>query len=399
MSYPQLSRGNQPNKYNDNNLNIDSLEQALKEQYERFERLKPYRYSIWYEAKCLAQGTTKDGFFDYKFINKIILALKKIRAEFPEVKSIHVQGGVYNSLNPVIIDRANNTYRYKHHIGNFAINYLQIELNGEVTKRVLQRINIESVDRFSSFKLDATGIEEIDKLNEKYGAIDLKINVGKSMKGSSVWIKFDKSLDILRLIEIYNQLPGISGCGVNGMLIAGPYDETYLIIKNKKWHFVFKDSSRDNITHYYYFTYFPDYNKVVKIEELTLDLLKPKLWLWGIPKYRPLEPFDSYNDLLKTVKSDKWWEKLYALDVIGYLLLPKFNRYGVDDIDKVNKIRDMVISNKIKILDIFLNNLREEDKDISSMAYNYLRIFSGMDYPESNYEKWRKWFNKFKKTN
>ena len=85
---------------------VDSLELKLKLQAERVEKQgrSNDRHSKLFQAECLAQGASESGIFDKKLLDDIISALDKMRKKYPEIQGIYNEGGVFNNLNPIVID-------------------------------------------------------------------------------------------------------------------------------------------------------------------------------------------------------------------------------------------------------------------------------------------------------
>lgn len=353
------------------------------------------------DAKCVAQGLTKDGFFEDTLIHNIAEILEKLHKKYPEISDIHPRGGVYNSLNPIIINEPNNPFKYRHLSENFTLVDLNVSLNANATRQIMKISSIDTVYNFSRFKIDSTGIKNIDILNKKYGSTKISVWIPSDLSRSSLHIKFRQKLDIIRLIEIYTALPEVTSATAEHYIGCNA-SEIYLIIKENNWHFVFKKGwgetgfgCRHNQFHY--FTYNLDSFTFQKNDELYFDNFKEniKLWHFGIPKIRMVYPFTDYENLIQTAKSEIWWEKLYAIDVIGYLMLPDFVRYNVDDEILVDEIRDKIINNKKDLLRLLISNLNISDNDISKTAYTYLLLISGKKYSLNDSGNWLNWVNQY----
>jgi hypothetical protein len=375
---------------------IDSLELALKAQAERVAR--EGRHSIMYVAQCLAQGTTTDGFFDYEFLHQIIEALEKIRAEYPEVKNINPEGGVYNTLSPVVANDSPLRYRYPR--GNFSIRDIFVYLTNGATNRILESYPKRKEWKLSSVQIDSTGIKNIDSLNTKLGATEIKIYLLSKYDGSSLYVKYANYHDILQLIKEYEHYKEVKYAQVNEYIQVGPPNQIYLLRKNNAWYFAFcRSRGEGRSREYYIFNYSPISKTVKKM----LEFLPPckdfesDIWLGLIDRQRSLKPFQSFNQILKTVRSKKWWHKLYALDVLGQLLLPQSFQYAESNKQKVDIIRKEVGVNQKKVIKILLDNLNNVDSDISMTAYLYLRLFSKKDYNKTDIKKWKTWYNFYQK--
>ena len=120
------------------------------------------------------------------------------------------------------------------------------------------------------------------------------------------------------------------------------------------------------------------------------------IWLGIIDRRFTLKPFQSYHQILKAAKSKKWWHRLYAMEVLGNLMLPDFIRHGVDSQEKIDTIRKDVLKDRKKVVKILLDNLNNEDNDVSMTACTYLRLISKEEYKKSDIEKWKTWYNHYK---
>lgn len=356
------------------------------------------------DAKCMSQGLSQNGIFDDDFLISLVGVLKKICKKFPEISNIHSKSGVYNNLNPVIVDEPNNPFKYRHQKNLYPIDQIKIILNRETTIKILSFLIKDTTQTFVTYDIVETGIENLDELNKKYGALKLKYHISKDNYRSSLLIKFKQKLDILRLIEIYSSLPEVIDAQMN-WYIGCIKKAIYFLKKESYWYFVFRDGWKETgfgcqINRYHYFTYSLETQEIKKNDELFLDFhnfqenrKNIKIWYFGIPKLRYIAPFKNYRDLIYKAESNIWWEKLYALDVLGFLMLPKFVRSNLDDQKKVDEIRNEVLSNSEEIIKLFISNLSCSDRDISKTVYTYLRLISNKSYSINDAESWDNWFN------
>ena len=391
LVYPQVSKVNPSYIPQD----TDSLKLALKEQVERIAR--EGRHSIMYVPQCLAQGTTTDGFFDYEFLHQILEALEKIRAAYPEVKDINPEGGVYNTLSPVIAYNYPSGYRYPRE--SFSIRYVIVYLTNEATKNIFELYPNKKIRNLKSAEIDSTGIKNIDALNRKLGVKKLKLYKLREGEGSSLVIIYKNYHDVLQLLKMYESFPEVKYGQTDGYIWVGPPDQIYLLQKNEEWYFAFCKSRGETWPRKYYIYYYSPVSKTIK---KMLEFLPPgkdfesNIWLGIIDRRFTLKPFQSYHQILKAVKSKKWWHRLYAMEVLGNLMLPDFIRHGVDSQEKIDTIRKDVLKDRKKVVKILLDNLNNEDNDVSMTACTYLRLISKEEYKKSDIEKWKTWYNHYK---
>jgi hypothetical protein len=389
LAYPQISKVNPSNIPH----NIDSLELALKEQVERI--AKEGRHSIMYVAQCLAQGTTTDGLFDYEFLHQILEALEKIRAAYPEVKNINPRGGVHNTLFPVIDNNYPLGYRYPW--DSFSIRDIFVGFTTDAAKKLL-----DLYPKKKNTEIDSTGIKNIDALNRKLGVKKLKLYKLSEGEVSSLVINYKNYHDVLQLLKMYESFPEVKYSEIDGYIRIGPPDQIYLLKKNEGWYFAFCKSRGETWPRKYYIFYYSPVSKTLK---KMLEFLPPckdfesNIWLGIIDRRFALKPFQSYHEILKTAKSKKWWHRLYALNVLGNLMLPEFSLHGEDNQEKTDTIQKDVLRNRKKVVKILLDNLNNEDHDISMTAYTYLRLISKEEYKKSDIEKWKTWYNHYKERN
>lgn len=355
------------------------------------------------DAKCMSQSLSENGIFDDDFLINLVSVLKKIHIKFPEISNIHSKSGVYNNINPIIIDEPNNPFKYRHQNSLYLIDQINIYLNRQTTIKILSFLQKDTTQTFITYDIVETGIKNIDELNKKYSALKLKYHISKDNSRSSLLIVFKQKLDILKLIEIYSALPEVIDAQVN-WYIGCVKKSIYFIKKEPFWYFVFRDGWEETgfgcqYNRYYYFTYDLESRKIEKNDELFLDFhnikelrKKSKIWYFGIPKIRFVRVFKNFNALFDKAKSDTWWEKIYALDVLGFLMLPKFVRSNVDDQNQVDEIRNEVLANRKEIISLFISNLSCPDRDISKTVYTYLRLISSNSYSINDIESWENWF-------
>lgn len=372
---------------------VDSLEIRLKLQVEKIEKEKPYNFkkTKLYQAQCLCQGTTEDGLFDQKTIDEIIFALDRIRAEYPDLKKIKNRGGVHNYLYPSIINWPNHKVKYHYPRDDFELNFIFLAIKSETNRKIYSKFGKYTTFYTVGYRNDSLGIKSIDDLNKKYSAYKIRYYDRKSL-----WITFKSNLDIIRSCERYMQLDEVTNAGRNELLIVGRYDEIRLIKKENIWYFLFFEGSSSEC---FYVIYSPSTKEIIDYKEFSPSTSNYQEMIWSglIQSRRPIKPFVSYAHLIKGVKSDNWWEKLYALDILGYLQLQHFIRYGEDDFNKVERIRQDVINHEINVTKILLKNLESKDQDISQTAYTYIRLKSGENYSIKEMDKWNNWFVQYQK--
>ena len=356
------------------------------------------------DAKCISQGLSTNGIFNDAWLMSLVDVLKKIHEKFPEISNIHSNAGVNNNLNPIIINEPNNPFRYRHQTDLFPIDQIIIILNRQATIQILSFLKKDTTKTFISYDISETGIDDLDELNKKYGAKKLKYYLSKDLSQSSLYIQFKQKLDILKLIEVYSALPEVKSAHTNPY-IGCVQNAIYFIKKKKFWYFVFYNGWKETgfgcrYNHYYYFTYNLESKQVEKNDELFLDIYNIqelrsniKICYFGIPKIRFVTVFKNYVDLMNKAKSNIWWEKIYALDVLGFLMLPKFVRSNVDDQKQVDKIRNEVLAHHEKIIKLFISNLTCSNKDISKTVYTYLRLISNKSFSINDTESWENWYN------
>ena len=354
------------------------------------------------DAMSMSQGLSEYGIFRSDFIDTLVKILKNVRQKFPEISNIHSDAGAYNNLYPSIINETNNPFKYRHQKVLFPIERINLYLSTSTTWKILLHLNLDPNQTFKSYDIKFTGIKTIDEFNKKYGASNIQFYISKDIYRSTLRIQFNQNLDILKLIQIYSALPEVNSAHVTGYVIGMIRNIIYFLKKESNWHFVFieKCGWECRNQRFHYFTYNLSTKEISKDDEVYIDFQdiedireNVKIWHFGIPKWRYVSPFKNYNDLRSTAKSNIWWEKLYALDVMGYLMLSKFVRYNVDDQQKVDETRNKVLSNRKEIIKLFISNLSSSDRDISKTVYTYLCLISNKTYSITDIEKWTNWFN------
>lgn len=372
---------------------VDSIAIKLRLQVERFEKEKQYNFrdTKLYQAQCLCQGETEDGLFDQKTIDEIIFALDKIQIKYPHLKNIKNRGGVHNYLYPIIVNWPNHKFKYHYSRDDFALNFIFLGIKSDVNRKIYSKFGKDTTFYTDGYKRDYLGIKSIDDLNRKYGAYKIRYYDHKSL-----WITFKSNIDIIRSCERYMQLDEVTSADRNELIVVGNHDEIRLIRKENIWYFLFFEGSSAEC---FYVIYSPSTKEIREYKEISLSTSNYQEMIWRglIQSRHPIKPFDSYAHLIKAAKSDNWWEKLYALDVLGYLQLQDFVRYGGDNFEKVEKIRQDVRKNEIEVIGLLLRNLENKDRDISKTAYTYLRLKSGENYSLNDVDKWKNWFLRYQK--
>ncbi|OAD22096.1 secreted protein [Candidatus Thiomargarita nelsonii] len=333
-----------------------STKKYLKSKYTRLEL----------DAIALSQGSSKDGFVNERLIVKIVKALKTIQSEYPEVGQIHSDG--QHALNSLIIGLTKDA------------------------KKIFER-KAEIVEKnFSEYVEGKTGIQRLDEFNAKYKAASIRLVF------DFLIVEFQYPMDISVLSKMYETIPEVAYVETNG--IVGDRYEIFLIQKGKHWHFVFKHGRGDCpagciYEHYYYYTYIPEKQKVIKNGELPSNRSRAGgIYLWGIPTRRAVRPFSSYKDIAKKVKdTSSWWVSLHGVDVLGYLLTnPKSPSYGEDLEPKghFRKIRDDVLAHKREALLLLIQSLEYPDTSVSNRAYYHLKNITKKDFGRTGV-KWKEW--------
>ena len=343
----------------------------------------PFDANEGYQAQYLAQGHTKLGIFDPDEINDIENALIQIKNSHPALVGIKNNGGVYNSLSPITIDFTNNSFNYLHPKSHFTINQVILEISSDTPMKSQQGLNSEIAMPL--------GIKSLDQLNKKYKAHTIKHDYS-----NTVFISFSSNLDIITVCNEYMRLDEVIDAMPNHLVTVWKEDYIRLLKKENFWYFLFnKNGSKTN----YYVIYSPADRKVIKFKAIDVSTKKTSEMIWQgiILTRRPIKPFRSYSHLYSVAESENWWERLYAIDVMGILLLDKNARYGEDNFEKFKQLRQEVLKNRIQVINLLISNLINGDEDISNTVHTYLMMISGKNYLQTDINNWNKWFSEYKK--
>ena len=351
-----------------------------------------HRRPFFDEGQLLIQGHTNDGFIDTLVTREIVKCLDAIRAEYPEVSEIKAR------------------HRYD-------LRTLMMELNDEANLILAKKIKPDTSAKLKNIPkrpysriLGKTiemplGIEEIDELNEKYGASYCRSSIGIIESGGILRIIFEQPMDLKVLETIYTALPSVNHTFIGGS--AGDGDDIFFIPNGDSLHFVFKHGWGDCpsgciYNHFYYFTCIKGSNVIIKEGELPADKSRSGgIYRWGIPGRRAVKPFNSYKDIADKTDDPVWWISLHAVDVLGYLLSnPEIPRFGEDFPRKsqtghFHKVRDDVLLNKKEAVCLLLRNIKHPHRQVSQMASLRLKELAKKEFgDDSEYiKKWENWKN------
>ena len=343
------------------------------------------------EALILIQGHTEDGFIDSALMDKINEALRAIRSEYPEMEEIHAR---------LLFDTRSLTLKFTEETE---------EVVAKMVKTKADEVDNEKQRRFwrtygVPFETE-TGIDELDKLNEKYGVKSWQSNIGLRESYGTMKLNFDIPMDVATLKDIYESLPVVENIYYSPTM--GDGDEIFFLPKGDSLHFVFKHGWGDCPSgcinnHYFYYTYIIDNQKVIKEGELPADKSRSGgIYRWGIPHRRAVRPFASFEDIKNKANDSTWWVSLHAVDVLGYLLTnPEYPRLGEDcsnpnAIEYFENVRDDVLLNKKDAFLVLIQCLEYPDEQVSEIAYDYLKKLSKEDFGNDSgaIAKWKKWLS------
>jgi hypothetical protein len=160
----------------------------------------------------------------------------------------------------------------------------------------------------------ATGIEKLDQLNSRFGAIKI---VDMSLPGDWLAIQFDKPLDMGCVAEFYNNE---AGHRAEPNFMAGDGDRILRAHKKEEpVHYVFRIGSGDcpagcieeTVS---YLTLYPE-GQGYRIEKV--DGPAQYHSLWGYTGRFPVRIFDGFDDLVKQTASADWSMRLHAVSALG----------------------------------------------------------------------------------
>jgi hypothetical protein len=226
-----------------------------------------------------------------------------------------------------------------------------------------------------------TGDRYLDQLASEYGLATIE-----HMKiGSSDWfsLEFDRSLNLARLTERYEQSPHIAHADINAGWIGGcqGLDGNMAIIRKEGvLHLVFGRGWGDCPAgcancEYFYFTVS---DGGVQLVDQIVRGSEAESYRWNIPPRYPATWFASLDDLLAHFDHEDWWKRCHAIEAAGQLLMYGSPRFGEDrrETPHWQTLRNDAMASEASLLSRLQAACGDGDADVQAAARGVLARLS-----------------------
>jgi hypothetical protein len=252
------------------------------------------------EAATLLQGVDSTPFIHPSRVKAVVRLLASARARFPELADI-----------PAGPDRTQ----------------MEVHVADSVFPRLPARPR-DAGDGGGFVPLTTTHIAELDSLNDKFGAKDVRaFYIGEDLWG--FYVAYRKWPNIPVLAEAYSRVPQVEYA--SSPIYAGDGSFIRLIVKEGRDLLIFARGGGDcpagcTEWDYYYVTHDTRTDRLTKESQLlhtdTLRGSPHRVFLWDFPTRHSFMPYPTGDSLLASTKGSQWWIRQHALDALLYMLGP-----------------------------------------------------------------------------
>lgn len=176
-----------------------------------------------------------------------------------------------------------------------------------------------------------TGLPPVDSLNRVLGVDSVEIQTlsessPERFRIAQLRLHFVRTPNVPVLAAMYARLPDVSYAGPD--LWVGDGDWATHFRRSDGWYFVFSKGWGDcpagcTERNYVYIMYDPDRGRARQVAVLETGEATPSaLRLWDIPTSYSADIYESWGDLRNAMEDDRWWARLHAVRVLGYILRP-----------------------------------------------------------------------------